>query len=226
MNIINKELLSQFRAPAFPSSYLLSFEGIEGAGKSTQILKARDYLEEQGFRVIILREPGGTIFGEKLRQAILTSSTDIHPIAEAHLFAASRAQLLKEVTLVELETPKTIVIYDRYIDSTIAYQGIGRDLGVEAVLEMHKVFPLCLVPHKTFYLEIDVETSHERLKQRNLPKDYFESRGSEFYASLLKGYNFAAEIFPDRIVKLDASHSLEIVQRDIEAKLQDLVFNI
>jgi hypothetical protein len=126
MKEITQELLNSFRSPAFPGSYFLSFEGIEGAGKSTQIIKVKEYLEQNHFRVLILREPGGTPFGEKLRQAILETKNEITPLAEAHLFAASRAQLLTEVILKELAEPNTVVICDRYIDSSLVYQGHSR----------------------------------------------------------------------------------------------------
>ncbi len=209
MKEITQELLNSFRAPAFPGSFFLSFEGIEGAGKSTQIIKLKNYLESKNFRVLVLREPGGTPFGEKMRQAILETKTEITPLAEAHLFASSRAQLLTEVILKELSTPNTIIICDRYIDSSLVYQGHSRGLGVAEVLNIHNAFPLNLVPHLTFYLRINVETSEKRQKMRNAPKDYFESKGVDFYKKLVVGYDLIAELFPHRIMKLDAEVSLD-----------------
>lgn len=209
MKEITQELLNSFRAPAFPGSFFLSFEGIEGAGKSTQIIKLKNYLESKNFRVLVLREPGGTPFGEKMRQAILETKTEITPLAEAHLFASSRAQLLTEVILKELSVPNTIIICDRYIDSSLVYQGHSRGLGVAEVLNIHNAFPLNLVPHLTFYLRINVETSEKRQKMRNAPKDYFESKGVDFYKKLVVGYDLVAELFPHRILKLDAEVSLD-----------------
>ena len=209
MKEITQELLNSFRAPAFPGSFFLSFEGIEGAGKSTQIIKLKNYLEEKNFRVLVLREPGGTPFGKKMRQAILETKTEITPLAEAHLFASSRAQLLSEVVLKELAIPNTVIICDRYIDSSLVYQGHSRGLGVAEVLNIHNVFPLNLVPHLTFYLRINVETSEKRQKMRNAPKDYFESKGVDFYKKLVVGYDLMAELFPNRILKLDAEVTLE-----------------
>ena len=216
MKEITHELLSSFRAPAFPGSFFLSFEGIEGAGKSTQITRVKKYLEEKDFRVLILREPGGTPFGEKLRQAILETKNEITPLAEAHLFAASRSQLLIEVILKELSIPNTIIICDRYIDSSLVYQGHARGLGVAEVLEIHNIFPLNLTPHLTFYLRIGAETSEKRQKMRNAPKDYFEAKGIEFYKKLVLGYDLVQELFPNRILKLDAEGSLE--------RVSDLIF--
>lgn len=218
-----KTLAQYFRSPAFPGSYFLSLEGIEGSGKSTQIIKIKEYLETKNFRVLILREPGGTIFGEKLRSAVLASNKELHPVAELNLFASSRAQLLYEVTLNELNTPGTIIIYDRYIDSTIAYQGVARGLGVQAVLTTHINFPLSLVPHMTLYLRITPELSYERQKMRNTPKDYFEKRGDDFYQKLVQGYDQSSEIFPNRIKTVDASASQEIVFEGIKHHIDELI---
>ena len=224
MKEITQELLNNFRSPAFPGSFFLSFEGIEGAGKSTQITRLKTYLEEKNYRVLILREPGGTPFGEKMRQAILETKNEITPLAEAHLFASSRAQLLSEVILKELAEPNTIVICDRYIDSSLVYQGHARGLGVAEVLSIHNVFPLNIVPHLTFYLRINVETSEKRQKMRNAPKDYFEAKGIEFYKKLVVGYDLMAELFPHRIVKFDAEVGLDAMTNQI-LKTIDMLIN-
>lgn len=224
MNTIDEKLINQFRSPAFPGSFFISFEGIEGAGKSSQIVKIKEYLEEKNFNVIVLREPGGTAFGEKLRQAILTSEKDIHPCAEAHLFCSARAQLLSDVVLKELSQPNTVIICDRFIDSSIAYQGIARELGVDNILKMHSIFPLNLVPHVTFYLRIDLETSLERQRMRNLPKDYFESRDNSFHSKLIEGYDYASEIFSDRIKTIDGSKTPEEVYLKLREQIDTLIF--
>lgn len=217
------QYVNNFRTPAFPGSYCISFEGIEGAGKSTQIVSTKNYLEEKGFNVIVLREPGGTSFGEKLREAILNSKHELHPLAEVHLFASSRAQLLHEVTLKELAQPGTVIIYDRYIDSSLAYQGMARGVGVETILSIHQQFPLNLVPHKTFYLHIDLETSHSRQKIRNAPKDYFEKEGNLFYSKLIEGYQLAASLFKERIEVIDGSGDASQVFAQITRKLDLLI---
>ena len=224
-NIIEKESLQYFRPPAFPGSYFLSFEGIEGAGKSTLLRGLKNYLEERQFRVLLMREPGGTSFGEKLRKAILESTHKVHPLAEAHLFASARAQLLSEVILKELEEPGTVVIADRYLDSSLAYQGIGRGLGIQTILDLHKHFPLNLVPHLTFYLRIDVETSHGRQKIRNAPKDYFEAQGDSFYKKLVEGYDQIAGLFRDRVATVDANRPFEEIQREIQVTVNKLIEN-
>jgi len=215
-------LTQHFRPPAFPGSFFISFEGIEASGKTTQINILKAHLEKKGHRVLVLREPGGTVFGEKLRQAILGSQKEIHPLAECFVFAASRTQLLNEVVLQELGIPNTIVILDRYIDSTIAYQGIARGLGAETVLDIHKKFPLNLVPHLTFYIRIDVATSIERQRLRNTPKDYFESLGEDFYRKLIQGYDLAATLFPQRIMKINGENSAETVTKEITSQVDKL----
>ena len=216
-------LTQYFRKAAFPGSYFFSFEGIEGSGKSTQIVKIKDYLEDKGFNVIVIREPGGTPFGEKLRQAILTSTQELHPAAEAHLFASARAQNLSSLILPELETPNTVVICDRFIDSSIAYQGVARGLGPEYILNIHTSFPLNIVPHKTFYLKINLEKSLERQRMRNMPKDYFESRDNSFHQNLIEGYDYCAKIFPERVSVVDGSQSLDDVTNELISNIDQII---
>ncbi len=206
-----------------PESLFLSFEGIEGSGKTTQIKQLETFFTSRGYRFLALREPGGTVFGEQLREAILQSKTKLNSLAECHLFLASRAQLLEEKILPYLLQPKSVVVLDRYIDSTLAYQGKARKLGFETVLELHKHEPLSLIPHRTYLLDIDLKTSHERQKQRGQEKDYFESEKNEFYANLIDGYREAAELFSERILKIDATTKSEKVSAAIQADLERLV---
>lgn len=214
-----KELKSLFRNPETPGSYFLSLEGIEGSGKSTQIKAIENYVQSKGLRVLTLREPGGTRFGEKLREAILNSETPLHPLAECHLFLASRAQLLKEKILPFLLTPGSVVILDRYIDSTLAYQGKARHLTFETVLNLHQNDPLNLLPHRTYFLDISLETSMKRQETRGNAKDYFESQVGEFYHRLVEGYRELSDIFSERICKINA----EVSQEDVTALiLKDL----
>ncbi len=193
---MNSNLLSLFRNPETPGSFFLSFEGIEGSGKTTQLKEVEKYLLLKNKRVLILREPGGTAFGEKLREAILGSVTPLHPLAECHLFLASRSQLLFEQILPFLLVPDSVVILDRYVDSTLAYQGFARGLGAETILTLHQHAPLNLLPHRTYFLDISLETSLERQKNRGQAKDYFESEKQEFYQKLIDGYQNLASMFP------------------------------
>lgn len=216
-------LKSLYRSPVTPGSLFLSLEGIEGSGKSTQIKAIEEFVQKKKLRVLTLREPGGTIFGEKLREAILKSESPLHPLAECHLFLASRAQLLKEKILPFLLQPGSVVILDRYMDSTLAYQGKARKLGYETVLTLHQHDPLNLLPHRTYFLDIDLKTSLERQKKRGNEKDYFESEKTEFYQNLLDGYREIAGIFPDRILKVNAELSMEAVTDAILADLEKIL---
>jgi dTMP kinase len=214
---------SLYRNPVTPGSLFLSIEGIEGSGKSTQIKEIEKTVQEKGLRVLTLREPGGTTFGEKLREAILNSETPLHPLAECHLFLASRAQLLKEKILPFLLQPGSVVILDRYIDSTLAYQGKARRLGYQTVLTLHQFDPLNLLPHRTYFLDIELETSFERQKIRGNVKDYFESQKQEFYQNLIDGYRELSELFPERILKLNAQKSIQEVTNLIKNDLETLL---
>jgi dTMP kinase len=217
------QLKSFYRAPETPGSLFLSLEGVEGSGKSSQIKQIEDFLKAQGMRVLTLREPGGTIFGEKLREAILQSQAPLHPLAECHLFLASRAQLLKEKILPFLLEPHSVVILDRYIDSTLAYQGKARQLGLETVLELHKNNPLCLLPHRTYFLDISLETSMQRQAQRGQIKDYFEAEKQEFHQQLIEGYRAVADLFPERVLSIDGSADLQTVTKLILSDLEKLL---
>lgn len=217
------KLIQSFKPAQYNNSFLLSFEGIEGSGKSTQIKLLTQALQKSNYKVTYFREPGGTDFGETLRSAILKSEQTIAPLAEAHLFAASRAQLLFQEVLPRLNQKNHVVILDRFIDSSIAYQGIGRGLGVETVLDLHKEAPLNTTCHCTVYLKIDIETSFKRQANRGNEKDYFEKETQSFYDNLINGYDKAAELFPTRISIIDGSCSQDEVHnsilREVQAKL-------
>jgi dTMP kinase len=216
-------LKSRYRSPVTPGSFFLSLEGIEASGKSTQIREIEALVQRKGLRVLTLREPGGTAFGEKLRDAILGSATPLHPLAECHLFLASRAQLLKEKILPFLLTPGSVVILDRYIDSTLAYQGKARKLGLETILTLHQHDPLNLLPHRTYFLDIGLETSLRRQQSRGNAKDYFEAQQGEFYQNLVDGYRELAALFPDRILRIDAERPLDDITRDIRTDLESFL---
>lgn len=206
-----------------PKSLFISFEGIEGSGKSTQIQYLKEYLELKKYSVLLLREPGGSKFGEKLRSAILESAEPISPLAEAHLFASSRAQLLTEKILPFLAQNNTVVLLDRYIDSSIAYQGIARGLGIKTILDIHSHSPLNIVPNLTFYLKIDLETSEQRQIARGDAKDYFEKENHNFHNKLISGFEQSSEIFKERIEIIDAKGSLEDIRTKIRTSIDKVL---
>jgi len=218
-----KQIASQFKTPSDTQGLFLSLEGIEGSGKSTQINFIKQFFEERDYQVLCLREPGGTRFGEKLREAILESNSPLHPLAEAHLFVSSRAQLLHEKILPFLNTPKSVVILDRYIDSSLAYQGNARGLGYETILKLHESAPLNILPHRTYFLDISLETSMKRQEARGNVKDYFESEKKDFYEALVKGYQDMAGLFDKRIKTIDGTHRPEIISQIIHQDLEGLL---
>jgi dTMP kinase len=176
---------------------LLSFEGIEGCGKTTQIQMLSKALTDSGYNVTCLREPGGTKFGEKLRSAILASDEPLAPAAEAMLFASSRAQLLHQVILPKLQNQKNIVILDRFIDSSFVYQGIARNMGIDQIEKIHSISPLTTRPDLTFYLRIDFEKSLERQRLRNGEKDYFEKLRSVGFS--VQEIDYTKKIAPEKV---------------------------
>lgn len=206
----------------YKSGTLISFEGLEGAGKSTQIKMLENYLSTNGDLFETLREPGGTVLGEKLREAMLSSTHKVHPYAQACLFASSRSQLLFEKVLPELDKGH-IVILDRYIDSSFAYQGIAGGLGIDTIIKLHSEFPLTVMPNLTFYLDISVETSISRMKSRGEDDDFFESKGQEFFKSLQSGYYKAIERFPERIIKIDGTKDPEHIFDEILSHLKKAI---
>ena len=201
------------------SGIFISLEGIEGSGKSTQIKFLKEYFEQQGRKVSIYREPGGTKFGENLRKTILESTEKLTPITEAYLFASGRAQLLQEEITTKLNCNE-VVLLDRYIHSSIAYQGFGRDLGSENILTIHQIPPLNLIPHITFYLEISLETSIKRQDKRGNKKDYFESENINFYKKVIKGFEFCTDYFGEQFKKIDAELTEQEVKKQILKELE------
>lgn len=222
-NTDTNALLKNFKKPETDGSLLLSFEGIEGSGKSTQIQRLSLHLESMGKTVYCFREPGGTAFGEQLRTAILTSDTKIDPIAEAHLFASARAQLLSQEILPRLKEKNTVVILDRYIDSSIAYQASARKLGINTILNIHRDYPLNIMPHCTLYLHIDLQTSMQRQQARGNEKDYFEKENQDFYQKLIDGYDLSAKTFTNRVKVIDGSQDMDSVSQSIIKTVQSLM---
>lgn len=213
------------KSTQYKNSYFISIEGTEGAGKSTQITFIKNHFESIGFNVVICREPGGTSFGENLRSAILESKTPLAPISEAYLFASSRAQLLKEVILPNLKIEKTIVIADRYIDSSFVYQGIAKGLGVELIETIHYPSPLNELPNLTLYLQIDLQTSLLRQAKRGNEKDYFEKEDNSFQEKLIQGFDTVSKRYPQRIKIIDANNDVDNVSQQIKKHLEGLINN-
>ena len=193
----------------------ISFEGIEGSGKSTQIKLLREKLKELGHDVKTLREPGTTIMGEKIREIFLEDTEEqVDPITEAFLLYASRKHLDQNF-LRKNVSDGCIVIADRYSDATIAYQCYGKGLDKDFIEKIHKSSDL-LVPDLTFYIDISVETSRSRISNRKM--DRMESESVEFFKHVRSGYLEIASKNPDRFITLDGNLTIDQLEIEIAKK--------
>jgi dTMP kinase len=188
---------------------IISFEGIEGVGKSTQINMLNDYLKTKGMKTEILREPGSTDIGEKIRDILLNSSDEIADEAELLLMFTSRAQLIKEKVL---GSNLDFILFDRFYDASIAYQGYGRGLSLDFITNLIS-FSKCPVPEITFLLDISVEDGFSR--KIDDVKDRIESSGLEFFNNVREGYLEVAKSNPRRVKVLDASKKIEDLHTEI-----------
>jgi dTMP kinase len=195
----------------------VTFEGVDGSGKTTQVELLRAALEAEGRAVVATREPGGTPLGERVREVLL-GGTEISPWAEAALFAAARAELVERVIAPELARGADVVC-DRYIDSSLAYQGIARGLGVERVLELNLHATRGLLPDRTFLLVLDPERASGRLGGE---PDRIELEGRDFRAAVDAAYRSLAEMFPERVIALDAGRDPHEIAEEVRGKLRDL----
>jgi len=177
----------------------VTFEGLDGSGKSTQARLLRDALEAEGRTVVLTREPGGTELGERVRELLLDGPA-MAPWAEAALFAAARAELAATVIRPALERGDDVVS-DRYVDSSLAYQGIARGLGVEPVLELNLHAVQGLLPDTTVLLLIDPEEALRRAGET----DRLEREGADFRRRVDAAYRELAGMFPERIVAVDGA---------------------
>jgi dTMP kinase len=183
----------------------ITFEGIDGSGKSTQLKLLADYLTANKKKVITLREPGGTKLSESIRDILLSSKQIINPIAELLLFEASRSNLIEMVIKPALNEG-TYVLCDRFYDSTTAYQGYGRGLNLKQVIEVNQIATGGLKPNLTFYLKIPLELANYRYSRR-IP-DRIESSGDIFFNNVLHGYDVIASDEPERIKIINAEGSI------------------
>lgn len=186
----------------------ISFEGIEGTGKTTQSRLLAEHLEKSGSATVLTAEPGGTPIGRQIREVLLRlDHKEMHPLTELLLYNASRCQLIKEVIQPALGSGK-IVITDRFSDSTVAYQAYGRGIDKGLLEKLDKIATDCLRPHLTLLLDLDVETGLRRNKGAN-KIDRFEIEEIEFHERVRRGYHEIAEKEPERIKIIDASGTKE-----------------
>lgn len=191
---------------------LITFEGIDGSGKSTQIARLKERLQEARKSVQVFREPGGTDVSELIRGMLLNPEIDINPVTELLLFSSARSQLITEKVMPALENGH-FVILDRFYDSTTAYQGYGRgSIPLPQIMQINKAASHGLVPDYTFYMRLTLEESAER--RAHMQKDRMEQSGEDFFNRVIEGFNELARK-EKRFVVIDASLAKEEVHRII-----------
>ncbi|MGB9735548.1 MAG: dTMP kinase [bacterium] len=204
----------------------ITFEGIDGAGKTTQLELLYRELRLKNFNVIRLREPGGTTVGERIRELLADKTQKVLPYTELLLFFASRVQLLEEVIKPELQNGK-IILCDRFHDATVAYQGYGRGLNLDTVKMLEREFVLPLKPDRTFLLDCTYHVARKRLSTRG-NKTRIEVMDKVFFERVRQGYLSIAKQDKDRVVVIDASNSIDKIKKQIRDSFYEWVkkFNI
>ncbi len=195
-------------------SIFITFEGLDGSGKSTQISILKNYLEDKGIKVYVTREPGGTEVGEKIRSILLDPDLTLKPWTEAFLYIGSRVENTEKIKKKLQEG--FWVICERYMDSTISYQGYGRGLPINILSDLNRIATSNLIPHVTFLIDIDPYKSLSRKKNF----DRIERESLEFYDKVRKGYLEIAEREKERFVVISGERSIEEIRKDIISYLE------
>lgn len=200
----------------------ITFEGIDGCGKSTQIAKAAEYLKEKGVSLIVTREPGGTPLGEKIRELILSpQNSEMKNSCELLLYLSARAQHVEEKIKPALEKGTT-VLCDRYQEATFAYQGFGRGYPLNLLQELNAFATGGLVPSKTFIFDISVECAFERMKKTGKAPDRLEKSSKEFYRKIREGYLTLASAHPKRIKLIQGEKTIDEIFHEVKKDLEEL----
>jgi len=200
----------------------ITFEGVDGSGKTTQIRKLRDSLETQGIAVDLIREPGGTAIGEQIRNLLLDKSNgEMSSETELLLYEAARSQIVRERILPSLKAGR-VVICDRFFDSTTAYQGYGRGLDLGDIERLNRWATGGLEPDLTFFLDLPVKDAMRRMEGRLIDSDRLEEEGYEFLSRVRDGY---LEILArnSRMVLLDATTPIDSIYKQIQSKVWEVI---
>lgn len=199
----------------------ISFEGIDGSGKSTQLVLLREVLEQRGHTVVTIREPGATLLSESIREILLSTKQTITPTAELLLFSAARTQLVEKVIQPTLERG-SIILCDRYVDSTTAYQGYGRMLDLESVGLCNRMATKGVMPDVTFFIDVAFEQAQQRMQFDSAvgDPDRMERSGREFFERVRNGYLAIAKDEPQRFVVIDGLRDRSEIHHDIVSTLQ------
>lgn len=200
----------------------ISVEGTDGCGKSTQIPMISKYLENKGYVVNILREPGGTITGEKIREILLDPvNTDIRDMTEILLYAAARAQIMQEKIKPYLLAGE-IVICDRFVDSSLAYQGYGRKVDINVIIDINKIALDGVMPDITLFFDIPPDIAMKRRLSTGYT-DRIENESIEFHRRVYEGYKALAYRFKDRIKTINAQKTVDEVFNEIIIYLEEVI---
>ena len=204
----------------------ISFEGIDGSGKTTQITKIQAWLQQRGHDCLITREPGGTQGAEAIRNLVMHQKDfAFSPAVETALLYAARKDHVEKIIKPALQKG-IMVLCDRFHDSSLAYQGGGRKLDAEWIMKLHLLLLNDFMPDLTFYFDIDPKQAHERREKRNhQEKDVFESTGYEFMQRVKSHYDQLASLSPQRIITINASQSREDIFADLTHYLDSYLEN-
>jgi dTMP kinase len=199
----------------------ITFEGVDGAGKSTQLKLLLEYLQEKGIAYIFTREPGGTPLAERVREILLNPVHDgMSVVTEAFLFAGGRADHVQNVIRPALQEGK-VVICDRYIDSSMVYQGYAGGMPLEFLTQINEMATGSLKPHRTIVLDLDPEVARER--RVAMAADRMEQKSEWFHEQVREGYRELAKAEPRRVKIVDASGSVEAVQAQIRSLVNEVL---
>lgn len=189
----------------------ITFEGVDGCGKTTQIKLLDEYLRQKGYKTLLTREPGAKGLGEKLREILLNYDGDVSSTCESFLFLADRAQHVDCIIKPALEDG-TFVLCDRHTDSTIAYQGYGRGVDIAELRKLNDLATGDLKPDLTIVFDVDIETSASRVGKE---KDRMESAGIDFFERVRKGFLEIAKHEPERVKVIDSTKSIESIHNEV-----------
>jgi dTMP kinase len=201
----------------------ISFEGIDGCGKSTQIKLLSEYLISLGNKVLTIREPGGNSLSEAIRKILLSSKNEIDPITELLLFESARANLIRQTIKPSLDDG-FIILSDRFYDSTIAYQGYGRGINLDYITQINTIATNGLKPDLTFLLDVDIQTSKNRSNFR--VSDRIELSDDSFFEKVIDGFRIIAANEPDRLIVIDAKNNIQSTHNKILSVLINKFPNI
>ena len=197
----------------------ITFEGIDGCGKTTQINLLKNYLENNGYKVILTREPGAKGLGEKLREILLNYDGEVSSNCESFLFLADRAQHIDTIIKPAIQNG-VIVLCDRHTDSTVAYQGYGRSLDLDQIKQLNNIATSGIKPDITFILDIDIETSLTRIGKG---RDRMENSGQKFFERVRNGYIEISKQEPERVKLLNGKDTIDNLNKQIIDSVQKIL---